>query len=266
MAATGKRVRFIHWKAGEAKERIERLRAMGYRVDYDALSMDLLRAMRDDPPSAVVIDLARLPSHGRDVALALRETKATRAVPIVFVGGEPEKVERIRSLLPDATFSSWPRLPGALRAAIARPPKEPVVPASRMAGYSGTPLPKKLGIGENATVVLIDAPKDFARTLGSLPRGARLSTRPVKDRGLTIWFCPSAKRYQANIRSVAAALGAGGLWVAWPKKASGVESDMSEKLVREVGLAHGLVDYKICAIDATWSGLKFAVRGEKKRR
>jgi hypothetical protein len=152
-----------------------------------------------------------------------------------------------------------------LKSTVSRPTKEPGVPSSRPAGYSGTPLPKKLGIDENAVVVLIDAPKDFAKTLGPLPAGAQLRGRTTKNRHLTIWFCASAKRYQANFRAVAAALGGRALWVAWPKKSSGVESDMSETLVREVGLAHGLVDYKVCAIDEVWSGLKFAVRGEKRR-
>jgi hypothetical protein len=257
------RIRLIHWKADEARERIARLRAAGYHVDYDAHTPDLLRGMRTKPPAAVVIDLGHLPSHGREVALHLRESKGTRAVPLVFLEGEPEKVETIRALLPDAAFSSWPNAADAIAGVIAAPPKEPVVPSTRSTGYSGTPLPQKLGIDRNATVVLIDAPSDFAKTLGVLPGGAELRARATKERSLTIWFCKSARRYQAQIRAVTGALAGAPLWIAWPKKSSGVESDLSETIVRDAALAHGLVDYKVCAIDETWSGLKFAVRGEK---
>jgi hypothetical protein len=113
-------------------------------------------------------------------------------------------------------------------------------------------------------VVVIDAPKEFAKTLGILPDGAELRTRATKERTLTIWFAKSARRYEAQMRAVQLALAGAPLWVAWPKKASNVESDMSETIVREVALAHGLVDYKVCAIDETWSGLKFSIRDEDK--
>ncbi|HET6348478.1 MAG TPA: hypothetical protein VFH88_05270, partial [Candidatus Krumholzibacteria bacterium] len=140
---------------------------------------------------------------------------------------------------------------------------EPLVPSERSAGYSGTPLPRKLGIDKHALVVLIDAPRDFSRTLGALPEGAQLRVRATRERTLTVWFCKSARRYRAQMRAVMAALSGAPLWVAWPKQASNVESDMSETVVRNVALAHGLVDYKVCAIDDTWSALKFTVRDEK---
>ncbi|HET6350101.1 MAG TPA: hypothetical protein VFH88_13560, partial [Candidatus Krumholzibacteria bacterium] len=108
------RIRLIHWNADEAKDRIRRLRAAGYQVDYDALTSDILRGVRQRPPAALVIDLGRLPAHGREVALSMREYKGTRSVPLVFLEGEPEKVEKIRTLLPDAAFSSWPNAGGAI--------------------------------------------------------------------------------------------------------------------------------------------------------
>jgi hypothetical protein len=255
------RIRLIHWNAAEAKDRIRHLRAAGYTVDYDALTPDLLRGVRDRPPAAVVIDLGALPSHGREVALTLRENKGTRGVPLVFLEGEPEKVEKIRTLLPDAAYTSWSNAATTIAAVIAAPPREPLVPSERSTGYSGTPLPKKLGIEKGAIVVLIDAPRDFAKTLGVLPAGVDLRLRATRERTLTVWFCKSSRRYQAQIRAVVLALAGAPLWVAWPKKASGVDSDMSETIVRDVAILHGLVDYKVCAIDDTWSGLKFAVRG-----
>lgn len=128
------------------------------------------------------------------------------------------------------------------------------------AGYSGTPLPKKLGIKEGSTVAAIRAPDDFAKTLGKLPAGARLHSNPRGKRNLTVWFVRSLKELRAAIPRMVKASKQGHVWMAWPKKASGVTTDVSETQVRELGLAAGLVDFKICAIDHTWSGLCFALR------
>jgi len=96
------RVLLVHWNPEEARERASRLRASGHRVEvYAGRGGEGLRELRDRPPDAVVIDLSRLPSHGRAVAVFLRQQKGTRHVPLVFVEGEPEKVARARSLLPD---------------------------------------------------------------------------------------------------------------------------------------------------------------------
>ena len=97
-----RRIRLIHWNVGEAAERAARLRAAGYRVEFDPVTPDLLRRIKEEPPPTVVIDPGRIPSHGRDVALALRTSKAARRVPLVFAGGEPVKVDRIRGVLPGA--------------------------------------------------------------------------------------------------------------------------------------------------------------------
>jgi hypothetical protein len=134
---------------------------------------------------------------------------------------------------------------------------------SAPAGYSGTPLPKKLGIKEGTPVLLFGAPAGFERTLGDLPAGARLrrvARAAGQAPGLTIWFVGSLRDLRKGMQARAAGTGPGGLWICWPKKASGVVTDVSENDVRAAGLARGLVDYKIAAIDATWSGLKFARR------
>lgn len=107
----------------------------------------------------------RLPSHGRDVALGIRKFKSTRYVPLVFVEGDPEKVKHIKELLPDAVYTTWSQIQGALKRAIAHPTKDPVVPRTALDGYSGTPLPKKLGIKAHSVVCLIDAPKSFENPL-----------------------------------------------------------------------------------------------------
>jgi hypothetical protein len=260
------RVCLIHWKAEEAEEKIAKLRAAGYEVDYGETNQAALRVWRDNPPAAFIIDLSRLPLQGRDVGMALRGYKNTRHTPLVFVEGEPEKIERIKVNLPDAVYTSWSRIRGSLKAAITKPLAKPVVPASNLAGYSGTPLPKKLGVKPNSNVLLLGAPKDFEKTLGELPEGVKLKKRADRACDLIIWFVRMRAELFDRIKEMAELTGDGGasgLWIAWPKRASGVASDMTETVVRETGLTSGLVDYKVCAIDATWSGLKFAKRKAK---
>jgi hypothetical protein len=128
------------------------------------------------------------------------------------------------------------------------------------AGYSGTPLPKKLEIKEGTRVVTIGAPADFGKTLGKLPAGARLQRGLDAPRDLTIWFITSRKQLEGDLRRIAPAKGSGSLWIAWPKKSSGMKSDLTEDVLREVILPHGMVDRKVCAIDAIWSGLLFSWR------
>lgn len=140
------RVRLFHWNEAEAKQRIATLEAAGCQVEFGRFGTPLLRAIRSNPPQVFVIDLSRLPSHGREVAAALRSFKATRLVPIVFVDGEAEKVARVRRLLPDAVFARWATVGPALKKAVAKPPVTPVVPGSVLKASSGTPLPRKLGI------------------------------------------------------------------------------------------------------------------------
>ena len=169
------RVLLIHWNRAEATERAKRLRAARHQVviHSEEGGGPALRALRDDPPDTVVIDLGRLPSQGREVGAWLRRQKATRHVPLVFVGGATEKVAQTRKLLPDATYTEWPGIRGAITRARKQAPAKPVVPGT-MDGYSGTPLPKKLGIKPDMTLALIGSPDGFDATLGKLPAGVRV--------------------------------------------------------------------------------------------
>jgi len=194
----------IHWNIGEAEQRAETLRRAGHEVLAGPFESGGFASLRDDPPDAVVIDLTRLPAQGRDVALVLRTTKATRRVPLVFVAGDPQKVARIVELLPDAVYTTWRGIGGAIRRAIARPPVDPVVPQSNFAGYSATPLPKKLGIKSGATVILVAAPDDFQRTLGKLPAGVTLRRRAAGRNELVIWFVRSRRDLQQRIARLVA--------------------------------------------------------------
>jgi hypothetical protein len=130
-----------------------------------------------------------------------------------------------------------------------------------MAGYSGTPLTKKLGIKGGSRIVFANAPKDFERELGELPPHVRFVTRPGKAVDLILLFANSESGLKKNFLKMAKRLSPSGmLWVAWPKKSSGVPTDLSFNSVQRVGLEAGLVDVKICAVNDVWSGLKFVYR------
>jgi hypothetical protein len=129
-----------------------------------------------------------------------------------------------------------------------------------MAGYSGTPLAKKLGIQEGTTVVLVGAPATLDDDLAPLPDGVDVRRRAGKADVVVAFFTRRAdleRRVGALARHVHPS---GGLWIAWPKKASGVPTDVTEDIVREVALPLGVVDNKVCAIDGTWSGLRLVWR------
>jgi hypothetical protein len=179
---------------------------------------------------------------------------------LVFVGGELVKVKVIKGLLPDAVYTQWDQMDDPLRKAIDSPPTDPVVPASVMAGYSGTPLPKKLGIKENAIVALVNAPNGIQEILGELPEGVVLKSGLQSIGDLTLWFVRSRVELEKGMRKMVDFGESAGLWIIWQKKSSGAESDLTQNIVRKIGLASGLVDFKISAIDKTWSGLRFTKR------
>ncbi len=131
-----------------------------------------------------------------------------------------------------------------------------------MAGYSGTPLPKKLGIAEGARVALVSAPDGFAALLEPLPGGVEFLTARAGGLDVIVFFVTRARDLDRRFEALARRLQpAGGLWIGWPKKASGLPTDLTQTEVMEIGLASGsLVDNKVAALDDTWSGLRFVVR------
>jgi hypothetical protein len=131
----------------------------------------------------------------------------------------------------------------------------------RTAGYSGTPLPRKLGIRDGCRLLLVGAPEDFATTLGELPAGVEFVGAGAGGVDVAIAFVSDMATLRTRFVPLSALLQpAGGLWIAWPKRSSGVPTDLDENVIRAVGLAAGLVDNKVCAIDAIWSGLRFVWR------
>ena len=132
---------------------------------------------------------------------------------------------------------------------------------SATAGYSGTPLVKKLGIKPGTKLAILGAPNGFRRDLVGLPDDVRIVATMDGAPPLAIWFVRSRREMEGRMPEMSAAMGQG-LWVAWPRLRSALaaKSDLNENLIRAAGLANGLVDYKVCAINEDWSGLKFARR------
>lgn len=142
----------------------------------------------------------------------------------------------------------------------ARRNKPAPAPAPAPVGYSGTPLPQKLGIKPGARVALVDAPRSFGL---DLPHDVALVDLRDGDLDVVLWFIRERAALEEGLAATSGRIKpAGGLWIAWPKRASGVATDVTEDVVREVALPTGLVDNKVCAIDATWSGLRLVWRVE----
>lgn len=131
------------------------------------------------------------------------------------------------------------------------------------AGYSGTPLPKKIGLKEGGTLVLVRAPKGMADVFEPLPAGASLLTKLGAGTTLAVLFCEDTATLKKEIGPASKKLAAdGALWISWPKKTSPLFRDLTEDVIREVVLPMGLVDVKVCAVNQDWSGLKLMVRKE----
>lgn len=134
-----------------------------------------------------------------------------------------------------------------------------------MAGYSGTPLVRKLGIKADHTILLIDAPSRYDEWVAPLPAGVHRTSDPGREVDLYHVFATDRDELQTILDKLRVAMRPDAVvWVSWPKKASGVPSSITEDVIREVALPMGFVDVKVCAVDATWSGLKLVVRKENR--
>jgi CheY-like chemotaxis protein len=260
------RVRLLHWNASEAATYVELLRNAGYDVEYDhEFRPGMMRLWRESPPDAFVIDLSRLPSNGREIAIALRQSPVLRRIPIVFCEGAEEKVGRIQTQLPDAVYCHTATLRSALKRAIANPPKEPVKPTAMMDRYASKTVAQKLGIKESSTVALIDPPPDYAKVLGEMPAHVEFLEHSGELAAVTLCFVREVHSLRTSLSEVRALAASTKLWILWPKKASGAGGDLTERLVREHAIELGLVDYKICSVSEVWSAMLFALKAGRSR-
>ena len=252
------RVRLFHWRAEEARPLIAILRAGGYTVEYPGdRANGSWRSLRENPPTAAVIDLTRLPSHGRYVAAAIRATKSTRHIPIVFLDGQRDKVERVRKDFPDAVYTSRSRLVTVLKRV--KPPADPVV-APQMMNRTDRTTAEKLGIKAGMRVALIDPPADYLRVLGKLPQDVSLEEEPEETLALTLWFVRDPDAYAMALPEMRRRAAKTRIWVIYPKGRPA--SGLTQGFIREAALSVGLVDYKVCSVNEAWTGLLFTRKRE----
>jgi CheY-like chemotaxis protein len=252
------RIRLLHWKAREAAGLLEALQSAGHEVDYDeTFRPALMREWRESPPDAFVIDLTRLPSHGREIAIALRQSRATRQVPLVFCDGAEEKVAAIQALLPDAYYCTRGTLRSGLRKALKNRPEAPVVPKDMMQRYAGRTAAQKLGIKAGSRVALIDPPRDGVRALGELPERVNFCEHEGAA-DVMLAFAHDPATLAAHLSRLKRRAGGTKLWVLWRKGGSAARGEMTENVVRDHALDLGLVDYKVCSVNEVWSAILFA--------
>jgi len=180
----------------------------------------------------------------------------------VFAGGVDDKVARLQAELPDAVFTSWKNIAGALKKALASPPIEPVQLTPHMQRWSDSALTRKLGISTNMKVALIGGAEDgMEEIIGELPEGASLNERVVTETQLVLYVVHSLREVEAGLDHAQSRLPQGAsFWVIHPKTAAKLHVDFNQNDVRELALARNFVDYKVCSVNAQWSGLKFARR------
>ena len=135
------------------------------------------------------------------------------------------------------------------------------------AGYSGTPLARKLGIRPNEKLIALNAPENYVSLLEGLPEGVTFSNRAATKANFVHLFVRQRSDLEKRLRELRTKLDdAGILWISWPKKASKVATDITEDTIRAVALPLGFVDVKVCAVDETWSGLKLMIRRKERKQ
>jgi hypothetical protein len=185
----------------------------------------------------------------------LRHRKATREIPLVYVEGDPQKIAQVKAVLPDAVYTQTSELGPVLRKACKGRVSNPVVPPSAMERFKTKTAAQKLGIVAASKAAVIDAPRDYAAVLGDMPEDAELLEDPDAVQPVTLWFIRDSEAMLAGLRRMRAVAAKTKLWILWPKAQT---NRFREGSIRELGIAHGLVDYKICSVNDQWSGILFA--------
>ena len=263
MSALGKKkppVWLVHADEAGGAACAKKLAGLGYRAEWRRWSSPEIARAKADPPAAVLIDLSRTPSVGRDVAIAMRSHRALLAVPFLLVNGAPEVVANLKKFLPDAVLSDRRRIGTSLAGVLKRQPRGARL-LSVFAAYESAPLAKKLGIKTGSIVAVRDAPRGLQAKLGELPAGAKLIAHRKAPRDLTLWFVHSRAVLAGEMSAMQQHAGSGALWILWNKNTpSDADIRLTQLTVRKAGLDAGLVDFKITRIDDDWAGLRFTVR------
>ena len=244
---------WLHSSADDSTRAAE-LSALGYRVVGGPWSSPAIIRKKTAAPCAVVIDLSRNPSTGRDIAVAMRSHSALVTVPFILVEGAPDKVATITKLLPDAIATTWPRIGAALEKARAKPPSGGKK-LSVFAAYEGKSLVDKLGIKAGAIVASVNEPSEFRATLGALHDGAKMHSGN-SSRDLTLWFVRSPEELPGRIVAMKPHAASGRLWIIWRK---GAELP-NQNIIRKAAMDAGLVDFRITRIDEEWAVMRVTIR------
>ena len=254
------RVVIFSYKPAEAEGLAVRIRREDFEADLcPSVGRAALSFIDTALPDAVVIDLMHMPSYGRWMGVWLRERKATRAIPLVFVEGDPEKSRHVRKVVPGAVVTSLLKIGPALREALRPDRKPPGAP-----NILGVPAATKLRIRERTTLALLHAPDGFPEKLGPLPKGVRVQNKR-DGADMILLFVKSIAVLGRELAVLARELQPGRTaWILWPKKASGVKSDITLQPMFAMCASLGLSGSKTCAVDETWSGLAVTVKKRRK--
>jgi len=246
----------VHSKVAEAKPLIGMLERAGYTVHYGTEVKSIrATALRKLDAMAAVIDLTRMPSYGKYWAAELRAT-SLKHLPILFVDGAPDKVEMVKAALPDAQYVTSDKLLDALKRV--KPVANPVEPVRMM--LSDQNAAHKIGIKANTRVAVFDPPAGYAQVIGEMPDGASFEEQPEEIAPVTIWFVRDIDVYLAGLRDMRKLAAKSKLWVVYPKLKLKQSGGLNQNSIRESATKVGLVDYKICSVNQTWSGMAFALK------
>ena len=247
-------VQVVHWKPAEAEALVALCRGAGFEAECcpDPAGPAVTRWLRARVPDAIVIDLTRLPSHGRELGAWLRETKKTRHIPLVYVDGEADKVERIKSLLPDAVFTQRSGLRSALKSALRKGARNAALPPPAIVRFGGRTAAQKIGIKRGMKVAVIDAVAEYEELLGALPDDVEFLEDPAKPQELTLWFLHDFDGLMSALNRMRRLAPRTRMWMVWRK---GTRRDVTFHSIVTAAAEVGLALSKLCAVDAVWSAV-----------
>ncbi len=273
VASTKQKIlRLVCWNEADAEHHAAELRRAAYRVVAEPLANPggAVRYFREADPDAVIIDLDRLPSHGRELGMSLRASKSTCHLPLIFAGGLATKVDPIRAAIPGATFVPWDDAPAAIKRAMAQPPAPRLRSRELQKIADSGALGRKLDVKPHAHFAILAPSSDgswLSELLTPIPDGVVEQHRVNASTTLVLFIVDTRRGLaQAFTQARTSLPRNASLWIVHPKQTSPLAADFNQDDVREAGLSYGFVDYKVCAVDKDWSALKFARRGVTKAK
>ncbi|MBT9330466.1 hypothetical protein [Paracidobacterium acidisoli] len=254
-------IALISWNTeaiGEQKQRLERA---GFTLELSIhRSSGLIGKLARAGVDAVVIDLSSKPSYGREIGIQLRGSPTTRPVPLVFAGGVEEKIALVRVEIPDAVYCSWEQIAAGVKHAIDHAPVRPVQPRTRGAGaVAGSVLARKMGLGGEVRTVILGDVIGLGRRLG-----IAYEEQIDAQTEIALAVVRTAREMEDVFGMLEAQLPAKAvLWVIHPKQSGKLRSDFTQTDVLATGLAHGFSGFKMCAVDADWSGARLVRKARR---